>query len=262
MTAEFDFQPDPVFIIESPSPEDVAAGRQEARALASALTLMGVPVKHYTALNPQGFEEAFIRIADAIQELPEAIRLQLMPYIHISAHGGQDGFTLQDGEEMLWEDVRDLLNELNERLGFVELPPRLRRSKQISRLTLCLSTCEGYAGTRIHLHDPSPYQALVGPLQELDWPVALVAFQVFYLHALFNKTGIAEAVDKMNRAMDSTVDFQYALSPELDKVQLHRLGHCSANNACPMLGSSEHHAYAQWQRDRHRRPDQGGQRHA
>src|SRR5258706_619220 len=83
---------DAIYIVESPSPEDLLHDRHEGDALARVLRLGGIDVHYFFAATEETFEEAFKLIARTIEDRSDYINA--MPWGHISSHGGPDGLEL------------------------------------------------------------------------------------------------------------------------------------------------------------------------
>lgn len=203
---------DRVYIIESPSPEDLYDGRCEGKALSEALRLAETDVTYSLASSRELFERALNFVVEDFFE--KSGKWSAMPFVHISAHGDADGIQLTDGDYFEWDDFRETLVKINEQIGFV---PHVDKtvSTKISRIVLCFSSCEGYNGYKIHAVDPCPFQFLVGPIAPVTWPDALTAFQVFYHAVNYGGKPFSGAVQLMNTAAGLDSVFQSYESPEL-----------------------------------------------
>lgn len=205
---------DRVYIIESPSPEDLFEGRCEGKALSEALRLADTDVSYMLAPSHEMFKRALYFVIEDFFDKSD--KWTAMPIIHVSAHGDVDGIHLTDDDYFGWEDFRQALAEINEKIGYV---PHMhdKVSKNISRITLCFSSCDGYNGYNIHASDPCPFQFLVGPISAVSWTDSLTAYQVFYHAANHRERPLTEAVNLMNTAAGLNSVFQFYESPELDR---------------------------------------------
>lgn len=86
-----------VLIIESRSAQDIYDDRYEGETLKQILRLQGVYAKYIEVIN----QELFIKALKLAQK-------ENIKYVHISAHGEDEGFVLTDGTEISWADF-DLL---------------------------------------------------------------------------------------------------------------------------------------------------------
>lgn len=170
-----------VFVIESPSSADLYHGRSETNLLERAIGLNNIRCASRTAINLEAFIAA-IRIG--LQEEMVA-NPGLIPILHISAHGFGDGIQLSSGEVLNWGGLRELLKPVNKALD--------------GCLIVCMSTCEGYSGSRMAmvLDDPDyPFFAIVGNGDKPTWPETAVAFAAFY-HLVANGHYVTDAVNAM-----------------------------------------------------------------
>ena len=173
-----------VFIIESPSAADFYNGLSEGNVIKQALLLSGIQCSVVTAINRKMFAESFrVSLIEAIQASGG-----LIPIIHISAHGSMDSIQLSSGETVEWKELRKLLAPLNTALK--------------NGLLVCMSTCEGFAGSRMAMHPEDkdyPFFALVGNASKPLWSETAVAYLTLY-HLIARGKPVAEAVKAMRAA--------------------------------------------------------------
>lgn len=173
-----------VFVIESPSPQDLYHERSEGGLLRQAINLDEIPCASRVAIN----REAFIAAVKVGLREEMAANPGLVPILHISAHGYSDGIQLSCGEVLDWQALRGLLAPVNKALE--------------GALFVCMSTCEGYSGSRMamFLDDPAdPFFAIVGNGGETTWPETAVGFATFY-HLIATGHYVQEAVEAMQVA--------------------------------------------------------------
>ncbi len=83
-----------VFVIESPSAVDLYHRRSEGNIIQQAVNLNQIPCSVVTAINFESFEASLkVGLAEAMRAFPN-----LIPMIHISAHGYHEGIQLSSGE--------------------------------------------------------------------------------------------------------------------------------------------------------------------
>ena len=168
-----------VYVIESPTSNDLLDGRTEGRALTEALALARIP-SWYGLVTDQDTMHSAIR-----QRLSEAWKhWQLPPVLHLSMHGSQDGVDLTNGSFLSWHDLRGLLLPLN-------------RAMQ-GGLLICMSTCFGSSGCRMAMYEDSEptFWALVGNAGASLWADAAVAYITFY-HLFFKGVPVVTCVNAM-----------------------------------------------------------------
>ena len=87
-----------VYVIESPSALDLYHGRSEGALLAQAAALDHIPCVIRTAVTHDAFVAALrIGLPQSMTAYPDRL-----PIVHISAHGGQLGLQLSNGELISW----------------------------------------------------------------------------------------------------------------------------------------------------------------
>jgi hypothetical protein len=181
-----------VHLVESPSAVDLYVGRGEGELLRRAIELNQIPCTVRLAVNAEAFRHAVHHgVLEAMQNNPESL-----PILHISAHGFSEGIQLTSGEILTWRELRELLVPVNQALG--------------NCLLVCMSTCEGYAGSRMAMYPESedhPYFAIIGNGLKPTWPETAVAFATFY-HLLAKGQNIPDAVAAMCIASGNTNFFE------------------------------------------------------
>lgn len=173
-----------VYVVESPSPEDFYAGRQESEMLLRAVALNQVPCHVRTVTDQTSFVRALGEgLVDAMSRNPGR-----MPIVHISAHGSSEGVGLTSGEFLDWSLLRQLLVNVNKALN--------------DSLIVCMSTCEGYSGIRMAMQSigmDNPYLALVGCNGKPTWAESAIGFAVLY-HLCAAGVYVKDAVEVMRAA--------------------------------------------------------------
>jgi len=170
-----------VFVVESPSPVDIYHRRSEGEIIQQAVSLNQIPCIVKTAINFQAFDASLkIGLKEAMDTYPSMI-----PILHVSAHGHQEGIELSSGELVNWNRLKELFRPLNEALK--------------NNLLVCLSSCEGYSGVRMAMaceDEGYPYYAIVANGQKPLWSDTAVAYSTFY-HLLAKGEYLTTAVSAM-----------------------------------------------------------------
>lgn len=170
-----------VYVIESPSAVDLYHRRSEGDMLRQAINLNQISCTLRLAVNLEAFTAAIrIGMHEAMESFPNAV-----PILHISAHGFSDGIQLSSGEVVLWDQLRELLIPVNQALS--------------GSLIVCMSTCEGYSGSRMAMVPDSvdhPFFAIIGNGDKPTWPETAVAFATLY-HLIANGHYLQDAVQAM-----------------------------------------------------------------
>ena len=193
MRSEEFFQVDPsVFILESPSEDDLRAGRIESEALEAALRLACIPTVRYLVKDRPTLKDALARAAASAARKPRG--RPVAPTVHISAHGNVEGIGLTDGTLLTWAELREAL------LEFARASGRLSPGG-VGLVDLCMSTCEGaHAAKMFDIGAPYPCFGIVGPTAKVAWTDSLVAYVTFYHLKVTKDLMIPEVIGPMNKA--------------------------------------------------------------
>lgn len=164
-----------ILIIESRSDLDIYDERKEGYALKKVLELQGVYSISLEVVN-KGMLVKALRIA-----LREHIK-----YVHISAHGTDEGFILTNDGFITWKD-------------FDQIAWPLLRGKCI-----CFSSCSVGRGVAklFYLHK-SFCNSIVAPIRDISWGEGLVAYCAFYHRAQFSDKSTLQDVRVMNQVIGS-----------------------------------------------------------
>lgn len=185
-----------IYIIESQSPEDILVNRTEGRALSAGLDLSGIANKYYQVIDEDCLDKCLLEIAANINNLKQ--NDLVAPYIHISAHGNEDGFVLTGGEFINWNMFREKIDLLNELTGKIQPIPE-KPHIQISPINYCFSTCKGFNAHKIQGDiNENKFSSIIGPSELVDWSDSLIAFMTFYHQIFYKKNRAKNAVKIMN----------------------------------------------------------------
>lgn len=184
-----------VFILESPSKEDNEAGRNEGGALGETLELATIDNEVFTISSLDEFKGALEVIAKEVNEIKGKLGAV---HLHFSMHGSDDGIVLTDGTFLDWTKLHEVLKEFNDSIKYIEMPSGLK----IAPTFLSFSVCNGFAARAIKdMGDESPYSALIGPTESVEWSDSLLAFSIYFHNVILKKTGTAKALKNMNETV-------------------------------------------------------------
>lgn len=195
-----------VMILESPSPDDLKAGRQEGPALEEILCLLGIPVYFRTVDSKASLGKAL----KELHGLALAKHPGHKPVLHLSAHGGGQCFGLSDGSTMSFGEFAALVKPVYDFHG---------------SLLLCLSSCSGaeYVGTAmVNPPEFDTFFAMVSSWGSPTWQETAVGFATFY-HLMRKGYDIPDAVVAM-RSSAGHGDFTCARADRARKRFLKLLG--------------------------------------
>lgn len=185
-----------IYIIESQSPNDILRNRTEGKALSASLDLAEIANQYFQVINDECLNHCLEIICEDINSLKD--KDLVAPFIHISAHGNEDGFALTSGEFIDWATFSVKVDRINELVGKLQIFPDKPHIK-ISLLNYCFSTCKGYNAIKLQGESKeNKFSSIIGPIESVDWSDSLLAFMSLY-HQIFYKTQKAsKAVEIMN----------------------------------------------------------------
>lgn len=168
-------------IFESPKPIDLLGGVSEAGALSSTLEQHSIEHDLSIVVDRNCLKEWVAQIVDQIQE--EDYR----PILHFSCHGSEKGINLTSQENLSWDELRNCLE------------PIIEATDQ--NILLCFSSCFGRAAHNMHSKLEGEFEYIVGPVDEIDWDAALVAYSSFYHNFITRACEFSKSIAYMNAAI-------------------------------------------------------------
>jgi hypothetical protein len=179
-----------VFIVESPSANDLLDDRVEGRALCSALQLAEIPHAYSLVTTRKALEDSLFERLPRLMQLPQF--LDRLPILHLSMHGNNEGVGLTDGNVLTWDELRELITPLMNVMS--------------GGLLICMSSCFGIGGCRMVMNQTAdhPFWAIIGNKQDATWANAAVAYITFY-HQFFKDNSVLDnCVNVMKQASGDT----------------------------------------------------------
>ena len=178
-----------VYIIESPSANDILEERTEGKALSEFLRLAQIPY-HYNLVTNQ--ETFYISLGKRLVNIWQ--HFNIPPILHFSMHGSNEGVVLTDDTSISWVNLWTLLEPLNKLME--------------GGLLICMSSCFGSFGYQMAISENQemPFWALVGNNYSVSWSDAAVAYFTFY-HLFFKGISVEDCVMRMKIASDDN-DFE------------------------------------------------------
>jgi hypothetical protein len=175
-----------VYIIESPSSEDVYNDISEGRRIKELLELQNIPVVLRTVVDYKMYTRAIL--PDILQAMSMSPFKDKLTILHISAHGNDMGIRLTDNRDIRWDELRSILVLINKIMK--------------NRLFLCMSCCKGYSAIQMSMKPDSldhPCFAFITHTGSPTWSESAIGFASLY-HNISKGYTVLEAVTRMNAA--------------------------------------------------------------
>jgi len=196
-----------VYIIESPSAEDILDKRKEGLALSEILSLANISNVYYNVSDRNTFAQAFYRIGNDISTSNQDLGSVT---IHFSMHGNKDGIELTSGEFMEWQELHQNIKSLNDSIGYGEV--KWAPGKKYGFANLSFSVCHGYNAIAMKAYgEESPYTTVLGPTRAVNWSDSLIAFATYYHLTIHKDANWREAVVLMNYAAGAANEVVFKL---------------------------------------------------
>ncbi|WP_155724811.1 hypothetical protein [Stutzerimonas stutzeri] len=198
-----------VFIVDSPSAEDLYGGYTIGMALRDALIAVKIPCEYklttdaqrfYTALN-QGLHEAVVKR----QTWPQT---NAYPLLHLCMHGNTSGVAFTDGNLIGWSQLRQLLSAHDAIKGH---PP-----------FVCMASCNGFDAVHMASASDTPFSFLVGNTQIVGQSDLTVGYLAFYHQLVYRNANVEQAVIAM-RAASGNHNFVYQTGEQVRNYKIQEM---------------------------------------
>lgn len=201
-----------VFIIESPSFKDILDNRKEGLALSKILYLAKIDNEVFAVSDIETLEIALDRIARNVLEIRKNLG---MVQLHFSLHGSNEGIALSDKTFIDWYAFYIFIKKFNETIEYIKAPNGIL----FAPTYLIFSVCNGFSAKKIKEFDEtSLYTALIGPVEEIEWSDALLAYSTFYHNIILKKIGLPKAIENMNLVVGLENVFQFDLGKGMKSI--------------------------------------------
>src|SRR5260370_28613313 len=162
-----------VHLLESSRPDEYHSGFSEAMALEQVLKFASVQHEKQYCASKSDFTRALQHIVH-LNKWPA-----VLPVLHISAHGFEDGIALTSKEILTSNELGHMLTSLHQITNGSYL--------------LCMSSCRGLAAIKQAFANGPPTFGIVGTLRDVNWSDNIIGFAAFY-HLLQKGNSIHNAV--------------------------------------------------------------------
>jgi len=204
-------QPSPfVYIIDSPSPQDLTEGYSIGMALRDALRAIRIPHFYTLSVNKTEFNAAMQhRLEDCVNQMqPFAQTTDAVPLIHLCMHGANEGIALTDGTFIYWQELRSMLIAHNHIKGYDPF--------------VCMASCNGISASNMaHAYD-SVFNYLIGNTGPVFQSDLTVAYLAFYNHIFWKRATVDQSVTAMKLASGDH-NFYYAIGRQIRDQRFHEL---------------------------------------
>lgn len=176
-----------VFLVDSPSHNDLYGGYSIGMALRDALKALRIPCIYTLTTNKENFQLALTtRLPESIQQMQPFTHINAIPFVHLCMHGAPMGVGLTDGSFLSWQDLRNLLLSHNWVKGHDPY--------------VCMASCNGFNATNMANAFDTAFSALIGNTGEVLQSDVTVAYMSFYNHLVYKMASFDQAVQAMRYA--------------------------------------------------------------
>ena len=200
-----------VFLVDSPSHNDLYDGYSIGMALRDSLRAIRIPCIYTLATNKANLEVALKqRLPESINQFQPAANINAIPFIHLCMHGAHNGIALTDSTFLSWPDLRNLLLSHNHTKGFDPF--------------VCMASCNGFNATNMANAFDSAFDVLIGNTGTVYQSDLTVAYMSFYNQLIYKMANLDQAVLAM-RAASGDHNFYYALGQSVKNQRFAEMQH-------------------------------------
>jgi len=208
-----------VFLVDSPSHQDLNDGYSIGMALRDALRAIRIPCFYTLATSRQSFESALtLRLQNSILQMQPSQNINAIPFIHLCMHGAPTGIALTDGSFLSWQELRGLLLSHNHVKGHDPY--------------VCMASCNGFNGTNMANAFDSAFNVLVGNTGTVLQSDVTVAYMSLYNHLFYKNSSFEHAVNSM-RIASGDHNFFYTFGEQVKSQRLSEMQFQFASSLWP-----------------------------
>lgn len=195
-----------VYIIDSPSSNDLYKGYSIGMALRDTLKAISIPCVYRLVTNKESFDKAMTDgLREAINEFQVQANIHSYPFIHFCMHGNLDGVGLTDTTFINWQQLRQSLVSHNFYKGYNPY--------------VCMASCNGFDGTKMASAFDPAFAFLIGNTATVRQSDLTVAYMSFYNHIFFRQATFDQAVHAM-RSASGDHNFYYDFGENIKNQKL------------------------------------------
>ena len=178
-----------IHFIDSPESAAKKDGFIESCKIRQQLRLPAERLFHYECITAEQLKSTLAHIAVCKNDYKYPRKA--LPFIHIAAHGVEDGLTLGDNVPLGWNTLVNYLKPVGETTDYNAL--------------LAFSSCHGFFGYRLaYLESGKPYHLVIGPTKKIAWKFLIQGYSSFYNDLLVDGVNLAQAIRRLNNVIKSS----------------------------------------------------------
>lgn len=198
-----------VYIVDSPSSQDLFEGYSIGMALRDALKAIKIPCIYTLATDQATLNQAMIfKLQEAIQSHQPLPFQNAYPFIHLCMHGAPEGIALTNGTFIGWPYLRQLLLTHNAVKG--------------SNPNVCMASCNGIYGSAMAQAHDSAFNFLIGNSDKVYQSDLTVGYLTFY-HHFFNKAATVEQAIAAMKIASGDQNFYLEIGEEVKKRRMNEM---------------------------------------
>ncbi|HEJ7889685.1 TPA: hypothetical protein SMI07_001696 [Serratia liquefaciens] len=209
-----------VFLVDSPSHNDLFSGYSIGMGLRDALRAIRIPCFYYLATNRDNFNATLqYQLQYSVNQMQQTPGIDAVPFIHLCMHGWCEGIALTDNTTVSWQELRNLLYMYNNVKGFNPF--------------LCMASCEGMSATNMTNAFDCAFDIVVGNEGAVLQSDVTVAYLAFYNQLIFKGASVQQAVEAM-RVSSGDSRFYFATG---DQVRNQKFAELNSQNLINTWGT-------------------------
>lgn len=190
-----------VYIVDSPSPQDLVDGYSIGMALRDSLQAIKIPHYYTLAVDYSTFHDAMTqRLSNYTKWWQTNNNIDAIPLIHLCMHGADQGIVLTNQHFINWDNLRHLLRAHNLIKNYNPL--------------VCMASCNGISASSMAHAYESVFSYLIGNTGAVLQSDLTVAYLAFYNQIIWKGSTIDQAVTSMKLASGDQ-NFYYAVGEDL-----------------------------------------------
>lgn len=190
-----------VYLVDSPSNQDLYSGYSIGMALRDALNSINIPCIYRLATNSEMFNFSMNQgLSEAINQFQTQPNVHSYPFIHFCSHGNPDGIALTNADFINWQQLRQSLMNHNIVKGYNPY--------------ICMASCNGFDATKMVNAFDSVFNLLIGNTGVVLKSDLTVGYLSFYNHFFYKQATFDQAVQAM-RVASGDHNFFYTIGEDV-----------------------------------------------